>query len=121
MPRNLVKVLDKNFSDIKAGQRMLISSPESVAEYIKSIPRGQTRTVKEMRLQLAEQSQADATCPVSTGIFLRLAIEQALSTDLMGDCDLPFWRVVDPNHPVVKKLGLDPDLIGHLREKEQDS
>ena len=100
---------------------MLISSPESVAEYIKRIPRGQTRTVKEMRFQLAEQSQADATCPVSTGIFLRLAIEQALSTDLICDCDLPFWRVVDPNHPVVKKLGLDPDLIGHLREKERDS
>ena len=38
MSRNIVKILEKNFSDLKAGQKMLISSPEKIAEYIKNIP-----------------------------------------------------------------------------------
>ena len=34
MSRNIVKILEKNFSDLKAGQKMLISPPEKIAEYI---------------------------------------------------------------------------------------
>ena len=50
MSRNIVKILEKNFSDIKAGQKMLVSSPEKIAEYIKKIPEGTSKTSKEMRL-----------------------------------------------------------------------
>ena len=42
MPRNIVKVLEKNFSDMKAGQKMLISSPEVISNYISKIPVGTT-------------------------------------------------------------------------------
>ena len=47
MSRNIVKVLE-NFSDLKAGQKMLISSPEKIAEYIKNIPEGIHKTSKEI-------------------------------------------------------------------------
>ena len=49
MSRNIIKILEKNFSDLKAGQKMLISSPEKIAEYIKKIPEGASKTSKEMR------------------------------------------------------------------------
>ena len=74
MSRNIIKILEKNFSDLKAGQKMLISSPEKIAEYIKNIPEGIHKTSKEMRLDLAKVMGADNSCPVSTGIFLRLSL-----------------------------------------------
>ena len=42
-----VKPLEKNFSDMKAGQIMLISSPKSIANYIKNIPYGAERNIKD--------------------------------------------------------------------------
>ena len=51
MSRNIVKILEKNFSDLKAGQKMLISSPEKIAEYIKKIPEGRQKTAKEMGIK----------------------------------------------------------------------
>ena len=35
-------------------------------------------TVVEMRNELAKKAKANKTCPVSTGIFLRIAIEASL-------------------------------------------
>jgi hypothetical protein len=46
MPQNIIKILDKNFSDLKAGQKMLISSPENIASYISGIPKGTAKTLK---------------------------------------------------------------------------
>ena len=76
MPRNIIKVLEKNFSDMKAGEKMLISSPEVISNYISKIPVGTTITPKEMRHALAKEKGADNTCPTTTGIFLRIAIEE---------------------------------------------
>ena len=90
MSRNIVKILEKNFSDLKAGQKMLISSPEKIAEYIKKIPEGTHKTSKEMRLDLAKEMDADNSCQ-SQRIFLRKAIEE-------HGKEIPFWRLIDENH-----------------------
>ncbi len=111
MSRNIVKILKKNFSDLKAGQKMLISSPEKIVEYIKKIPEGTHKTTKVMRLDLAKEMEADNSCPVSTGIFLRKAIEE-------HGKEIPFWRLIDENHPVVKKLILDPQELKYMRNLE---
>ena len=111
MSRNKVKILKNNFSDLKAGQKMLISSPEKIAEYIKKIPEGIYKSSKEMRLDLAKEMDADNSCPVSTGIFLRKAIEE-------HGKEIPFWRLIDENHPLVKKLNLDPKEIKYMRNLE---
>ena len=116
--RNIVKTLDKKFSDMNPGDRMLISSPEEIAKYIKQIPKGKTITPKEMRFDLAKNMGADNACPVSTGIFLRIAIEEVLAVFSIDDAPLPFWRVVDERHPVLKKLGIAPAEITRMREKE---
>ena len=108
MSRNIIKILDKNFSDLKAGQKMLISSPKKIANYINNIPKGKSRTPKEMRIDLALEEGADNTCPVTTGIFFRQAIEEH------GN-HLPYWRLIDDRHPVVKKLKLNAEEIKKLR------
>ena len=36
----LLKVLDKDFSDMKEGQIMLIATPKIIDKYIKKIPKG---------------------------------------------------------------------------------
>ena len=115
MSRNIVKVLDKGFSEIAAGEKMLISSPEKISEFIFEIPKGSFYTIKELRRKLAKKTGADNTCPVTTGIFLRMAIEQN-----MGNVNFPYWRLIDENHPVVKKLNLDGNQIKNRRIDEGD-
>ena len=39
MSRNIVKILDKGFSDISAGEKMLISSPDKISELFLRYPR----------------------------------------------------------------------------------
>ncbi len=118
MARNIVKILEKDFADMKAGQKMLISSPEEISKYISNIPEGMTITQNEMRLALAEEKGADTTCPVTTGIFLRIAIEEVLRVFNISESPLPFWRVVDEKHPVLKKLGVPASDIIHMRQNE---
>ena len=113
MNRNIVKILDKGFSDFSAGEEMLISSPEKISEFIYAIPKGVFLSIKELRQGLAVKAGADKTCPVTTGIFLRMAIEQH-----KDDVNFPYWRVVDEKHPVVKKLNLDGIQIKKKRVNE---
>ena len=113
MNRNIVKILDKGFSDISAGEKMLISSPEKISEFIFKIPKGSYLSIKELRRELALKAGADNTCPVTTGIFLRMAIEQN-----KDDVNFPYWRVIDEKHSVVKKLKLDENQIKKRRVDE---
>ena len=62
---------------------------------------------------MALKAGADNTCPVTTGIFLRMAIEQH-----KDDVTFPYSRVVDEKHPVVKKLNLDENQIKKRRVDE---
>ena len=113
MNRNIVKIVDKGFSDISAGDKMLISLPEKISEFIFKILKGSYLSIKELRRELALKAGADNTCPVTTGIFLRMAIEH-----YKDDVNFPYWRVVDEKHPVVKKLKLDENQIKKRRVDE---
>ncbi len=66
------------FADITAGSTMLIATPGIIADYITSIPRGKHADVKKIRRDLAATYHAEYTCPVTTGIFLRIVAETAL-------------------------------------------
>ena len=74
----VVKLLEIDFAGLKSGTTMLVSSPQEVATYINQLPLGTTRTITQMRADLAQQHAADGTCPVSTAIFLRVVAEAAL-------------------------------------------
>ena len=114
----VVKVIEKDFSDLKRGDKMLISSPRSISKYIKTIPYGKEKTIKLMRRELAKFSNADNTCPLTTGIFFRIAIEASLETQNLDKPELPFWRVINERSPITKKLPISKDDLIYLRTKE---
>ena len=115
-------VLDKAFAGVPAGARLLISCPVEVEQYLRhSVPAGETRSVQQMRRELARQHGADDTCPVSTAIFLRTVAEAARDRIEAGTPVpdvVPFWRVVDPESPLARKLRAGPLWIAQQRAAE---
>ena len=65
----VVGIIEKYFADIKAGEKMLISSPRSIANYIAKITFRTEKSEKLMRRELAEYTNADNICPLNCGIF----------------------------------------------------
>ena len=114
----VVKTIEKNFADLKAGEKMLISSPKSIANYIAKIPCGVEKSMKLMRRELAENANADNTCPLTCGIFLRIAIEASIEQSNGAKPDLPFWRVLDRNSSLIKKLPISEKYLTELRTSE---
>jgi hypothetical protein len=116
-----VKKTDKHFADIPAGSRMLIATPEIVDAYIRNIPKGETASLADIRRDLAAEYGADYTCPVTTGIFLRIvseaAYEQFTEGKPLGKIT-PFWRVVGSKSPTAKKLSFPLSFITNQRAKE---
>jgi hypothetical protein len=52
-------------------------------------------TVSELRRKLAADFKADVTCPLTTGIFVRIAAEAAEEDREQGRKRItPYWRVV---------------------------
>ncbi len=85
--------------------RMLISSPLEIAQVVAAIPRGEVITMGALRQQLAQAHDADYTCPLTTGIFLRIAAEAADEEDGA----LPYWRVVKDDGKLLDKLPGGPE------------
>ena len=113
-----VAVLDKPFAGLRPGQRLFIASPALLDARIRAIPPGRTVEVTALRAELARENVADATCPTSTAIFLRILAERALERQVAGEAPTPFWRVIAPESPLAAKLSCGPDLIRHHRALE---
>lgn len=112
-----VVMLHADFAGVKAGSQMLISSPGEIANYLSRIPRGETRTIDRMRNELARKAGAQAMCPVTTAIYLRVVSEVALRDLEEGkrlEDVVPFWRVVMPDSKVAAKLSCGRDHVAHL-------
>jgi hypothetical protein len=75
--------------------KMLIPTPLLVDALIRKIEHGKLATVGQIRERLARDFNADSTCPLTTGIFIRIAAETA-EEDLRGGKHqvTPYWRVI---------------------------
>lgn len=117
-----VKTIEKAFADMPAGSRMLIPNPVLLDRYIRQIPEGCSTDVKQMRNDLAIEHRADHTCPVTSGIFLRIVAEAAYEQYQRKGKPLelitPFWRAFDENSPTAKKLSFGVDFLRKQRKKE---
>jgi hypothetical protein len=112
-----VVMLHADFGGVKAGNTMLISSPGDIAAYVAKIPQGETRTMDRLRNELSRKAGANAMCPVTTAIYLRVVAEVALRDLEDGkplDQVVPFWRVVLPGSKIAQKLSCGPDHLAHL-------
>jgi len=116
-----IKKVNKSMVGMKAGQVMLIASPAIVDEFIQNVPEGTAVNVKEMRASLAEQYNAEVTCPITTGIFLRIVAEAAYEAYENGqkiDNITPFWRIFDAKTTTLKKLSFDHEFLWNQRKRE---
>jgi 6-O-methylguanine DNA methyltransferase, DNA binding domain len=74
---------------------MLIPTPILVDEVLRKIPKGKLVTVSEIRRKLAKNFSTDVTCPLTTGIFIRIVAEAAEEDRARGRKRVtPYWRVV---------------------------
>ena len=116
-----VKRLEKDFADMSAGNLMLIATPKIIEEYIKNIGSGRIISLKTMRKDLALEHQADYTCPVTTGISLRIVAEAHYEKWQQGsplESIAPFWRVIDPKSTLAGKLSFGKAFLEEKIESE---
>ncbi|HBY63285.1 MAG TPA: hypothetical protein DEH78_25975 [Solibacterales bacterium] len=76
------------------------SSPLAIERVVRTIPEGRVLPLDHLRAGLALQFAADYTCPMTTGIFLRILAEAAVEEHN----DVPYWRVVRPDGRWIDKL-----------------
>ncbi len=98
---------------------MLIATPLLVDALIRKAEKGKLVTIGEIRKRLAKDFKVDSTCPLTTGIFLRIAAETAEEDLGMGRQEItPYWRVVRDNGSLNEKFpgGVDAQTT-HLREE----
>ena len=98
---------------------MLIPTPLIIQEYINHIESGKISEVKIMRNDLAIEYGADFTCPMTTGIFLRIVAEYNYENlSKKGTVISPFWRIIDPNSRLSDRLTFDKKIIINKRNEE---
>ena len=116
-----IKTIQKSFWGHVAGSKMLIPTPLIIQEYIHHIEPGNISEVEIMRNDLAIEYGADFTCPMTTGIFLRIVAEynyEKLSQKRTEIC--PFWRIIDPNSKLSDRLSFDKKSINNKRDNEEN-
>ena len=116
-----IKTIDKKFADIPEGSKMFIPTPRIIDDYIKHIPFGKSTELSTMRNDLATDYQVDKTCPVTTGIFLRIVSEASYEELKSGkgiEEVTPFWRIVNSKSKLANKLECGAEFINQQRENE---
>ena len=119
-----LKPLEKDFWGYHIGDVMFIATPQIIDEYVKNIPPGSFTTSEVMRNDLAAEYHATFTCPLTSGIFLRIVAESAYEEYLKkGDSKeiTPFWRIIEPGSKLAAKLSFGEKFIEEMRLKERET
>lgn len=98
---------------------MLIPKPLDVDALIRTVKKGKLITQAQIREKLAGDFKADTTCPITTGIFVRIVAEAA-EEDLLKGKKLvtPYWRVVKNDGSLHEKFpGGIQKQAQHLKEE----
>lgn len=84
---------------------MFIAKPLEVDALIRMTKKGMLITVSEIRAKLARDHNTDTTCPLTTGIFVRIAAETAEEDLQNGKKRItPYWRVVKDDGSLNEKF-----------------
>ena len=93
----LPKIVDipKKMEEKLGKGKMLIPKPLDVDALICEIKRGKLVTQEQIRDKLAKDFKVNVTCPITTGIFIRIAAETAEEDLRKGKKQItPYWRVI---------------------------
>jgi hypothetical protein len=74
---------------------MVIPAPREVDAMIRTVRKGRTVTLNDLRAMLAKQHGVDLCCPLTTGIFTWIAAHAATEDEAEGKKRItPWWRVL---------------------------
>jgi hypothetical protein len=113
-----VRVNEKRFADLPAGTTILIPSPQDIELELRRLGTHEYITPKELRARLADRHCTEGTCPVMTGMNMRIvaevALEQMSGGALMSEV-APVWLVIAPDSALAQKLPGSALRIQQLR------
>lgn len=119
MDESYIKNRPHRVGGILVDQSMLMPSEESVARQIAAVPAGETRSLAQLRADLAALHGAEATCPVTTQRMIKIVAERAVADHAGGRAAVPFWRVVEPGKPNTERLAGGSDFVRRRRAEER--
>ncbi len=113
-PEGLPKVVNgpAKWEKRLGGRRVLVPTPLLVDALIRKVGKRKLITIKQIREQLAKDFKADSTCPLTTGIFIRIIAEAAEEDHQNGKKRITsYWRVVKNDG------SLNPKFPGGVKEQ----
>lgn len=99
--------------------KMLIPRPLDIDALIRKIKKGKLVTQVQIREKLAKDFKVRVTCPITTGIFVRIAAEAAEEDLRKGEKMItPYWRVIKADGSLNEKFpGGTKAQAYHLKEE----
>ena len=74
---------------------IVIPAPHEIDELMRKVPRGKVTTINTLREVLARKHHATMGCPITTGIFARIAAGAAADDEAEGKKRItPYWRTL---------------------------
>jgi hypothetical protein len=99
--------------------KMLVPNPMMVDEVIRNVRKGKLITNGAIRKILAEKMGADVTCPLCTGIFIRISAETSEEDRAAGRARVtPYWRVVTDKGEINEKFPGGPAAAARKLKEE---
>jgi len=103
----------------KVGDTLVIPAPIEVDEIMKKVPKGRLITINQIREALANKHRATIGCPITTGIFARIAAEATAEKVAEGKKDItPYWRTLKAGGVINEKYPGGVEAQKKLLEKE---
>ncbi len=96
-PEGLPKVVEgpEKWKKRFGGTMVLVPTPLLVDKVIRTVKKGKLITVNQIREKLAKEFNAESTCQITTGIFIRICAEVAEEDLRAGKKHVtPYWRVL---------------------------
>ena len=112
-----IELTPKLVDDPRGRGKMLVPVPLDVDALVRRVEKGNLITDKQIRERLARNFHADLTCPLTTGIFIRIVAEVAEEDLINGRKEIaPYWRVIKPDGSLMEKFpGGTEAQAGHLK------
>jgi alkylated DNA nucleotide flippase Atl1 len=103
----------------KSGDTVVIPAPKEVDEIMKSVPKGKLITINQIREIVAKKHKATIGCPITCGIFARIAAGAADEEAREGKKDItPYWRTLKVGGVINEKYPGGVEAQRKLLEKE---
>ncbi len=114
----IVKLDEKMQKKYRGAKTMVVPHPRDVLDIISRVPAGALITTEEIRQMLAKKYDVDIACPMTTGIFVTIAVNAAQEIAENTGKIIPWWRTLRSKGVLNEKApgGLD----NHKKMLEQE-